>query len=127
MQNDEKERHPVRDMEPETTKNIAYAFMGLSLLLMVWFISQRAMKNRSSMLESNAPKIAGEDEMDGGVAIRNNSMNPMRTLLKKWPNLAKTKIQATNPESSITTSVTLSPRTSTRFPPLVPRHNRQIS
>ena len=67
MQNDEKERHPVRGMEPETTKNIAYAVMGLSLLLMVWFISQRAMKNRSSMLESNAPKIAGEDEMDGGA------------------------------------------------------------
>ena len=57
MQNDEKERHPVQGMEPETTKNIAYAVMGLSLLLMVWFISQRAMKNRSSMLESNAPKL----------------------------------------------------------------------
>ncbi len=54
-------------MEPETTKNIAYAIMGLSLLVMVWFISQRAMKNRSSMLESSGPKIAGQDEMDGGA------------------------------------------------------------
>ena len=54
-------------MEPETTKNIAYAVMGLSLLAMVWFISQRAMKNRSNMLESSGPKIAGQDEMDGGA------------------------------------------------------------
>ena len=54
-------------MEPETTKNIAYAIMGLSLLLMVWFISQRAMKNRTTMLESSGRKIAGQDEMDGGA------------------------------------------------------------
>ena len=54
-------------MEPETTKNIAYIIMGLSLLAMSWFISQRAMKNRSSMLESSGPKIAGQDEMDGGA------------------------------------------------------------
>jgi len=54
-------------MEPETTKNIAYILMGLSLLAMGWFISQRAMKNRSSMLESSGPKIAGQDEMDGGA------------------------------------------------------------
>ncbi|MAF93885.1 hypothetical protein CMO85_04385 [Candidatus Woesearchaeota archaeon] len=54
-------------MEPETTKNIAYILMGLSLFAMGWFISQRAMKNRSSMLESSGPKIAGQDEMDGGA------------------------------------------------------------
>ena len=39
----------------------------VSLLLMVWFISQRAMKNRTTMLESSGPKIAGQDEMDGGA------------------------------------------------------------
>ena len=54
-------------MEPDTTKNIAYAVMGLSLLVMVWFITQRARENRSSMLESSAPKVAGEDEMGGGA------------------------------------------------------------
>ena len=54
-------------MEPETTKNIATILMGLSLFAMGRFISQRAMKNRSSMLESSGPKIAGQDEMDGGA------------------------------------------------------------
>ena len=54
-------------MEPDTTKNIAYAVMGLTLLVMVWFITQRARENRSSMLESSAPKVAGEDEMGGGA------------------------------------------------------------
>ena len=54
-------------MEPETTKNIAYAVMGLTLLGMVWFITQRARQNRASMLESSAPKVAGEDEMGGGA------------------------------------------------------------
>ena len=54
-------------MEPDTTKNIAYAVMGLTLLAMVWFITQRARQNRASMLESSAPKVAGEDELEGGA------------------------------------------------------------
>ena len=85
-------------MEPETTKNIAYAIMGLSLLLMVWFISQRAMKNRSSMLESNAPKIAGEDEMDGGARNPQQFDEPDEDALEEMAKLwVKTKTQATNP------------------------------
>ncbi len=54
-------------MDPDTTKQIAYIVMALTLLAMVWFISQRAMKNRMSMLESSAPKIAGDDVMEGGA------------------------------------------------------------
>ena len=54
-------------MEPDTTKNIAYAVMGITLLGMVWFIAQRARLNRSTMLESSAPKVAGEDEMGGAA------------------------------------------------------------
>jgi hypothetical protein len=54
-------------MEPETTKNLAYIVMALTLLVMVWFISQRAMKNRMSLLEASAPKIAGDDLMEGGA------------------------------------------------------------
>ncbi|MDP6200170.1 MAG: hypothetical protein QF531_05305 [Candidatus Poseidonia sp.] len=54
-------------MEPETTKNIAYIVMGITLLAMGWFISQRAMKNRTEMLEASAPKIAGEDVLEGGA------------------------------------------------------------
>ncbi len=54
-------------MEPETSKNIAYIVGILSLAVMVWFISRRAMDNRAEMLESSAPKIAGEDELEGGA------------------------------------------------------------
>lgn len=54
-------------MEPDTTKNLAYIVMALTLLVMVWFISQRAMKNRMSLLEATGPKIAGADLMEGGA------------------------------------------------------------
>lgn len=54
-------------MEPETTRNISYIVGILSLAVMVWFISRRAMDNRSEMLESSAPKVAGEDELEGGA------------------------------------------------------------
>jgi F0F1-type ATP synthase membrane subunit b/b' len=54
-------------MEPDTTKNVAYFVMALSLLVMVWFISKRAMKNRMNMLEASGPKIAGDDVLEGGA------------------------------------------------------------
>ena len=54
-------------MEPDTTKNLAYLAMGLTLLVMVWFISKRAMKNRMAMLEASGPKIAGDDVLEGGA------------------------------------------------------------
>ena len=54
-------------MEPDTTKNLAYLAMGLTLLVMVWFISKRAMKNRMAMLEASGPKIAGDDVLKGGA------------------------------------------------------------
>ena len=54
-------------MDPETSKNISYIVGILSLAVMVWFISRRAMDNRAEMLESSAPKIAGEDELAGGA------------------------------------------------------------
>jgi len=57
----------LKPMEPETTKNIAYIVMGLSLVAMAWFIMQRAMKNRTQMLASSGPKIAGDDELEGGA------------------------------------------------------------
>ncbi len=54
-------------MEPETQMNIAYAVAGLTLLGMIWFITQRAKSNRSAMLASNEPKVAGDDELEGGA------------------------------------------------------------
>jgi hypothetical protein len=56
--------HP---MEPETSKNIAYLLGFITLALMVWFISRQAMNNRTAMLDKAAPKVAGEDELEGGA------------------------------------------------------------
>ena len=54
-------------MDPDTTRAVSLFVGALSLLVMLWFISQRAMKNRMKMIEDNAPKIAGEDALEGGA------------------------------------------------------------
>ena len=54
-------------MDPDTTRAVGLFVGALSLLVMLWFISQRAMKNRMKMIEDNAPKIAGEDTLEGGA------------------------------------------------------------
>jgi len=54
-------------MDPDTTRTVGLFVGALSLLVMLWFISQRAMKNRMKMIEDNAPKIAGEDTLEGGA------------------------------------------------------------
>jgi hypothetical protein len=57
----------LHDMEPETTTAIAQLLAGVTFLAMAWFLVKRMNKNREAMLESNAPKIAGEDEMGGAA------------------------------------------------------------
>lgn len=74
-------------MEPDTTKNIAYAVMGLTLLGMVWFIAQRARLNRSTMLESSAPKVAGEDEMGGAARNPQQFQEPDEDALEEMAKL----------------------------------------
>tara|TARA_B110000444_G_scaffold95059_1_gene89987 strand:- start:24541 stop:24795 length:255 start_codon:yes stop_codon:yes gene_type:complete len=51
----------------ELTKNIAYIALVLLFFGMAWFIAKRAGENRQSMLDDAAPKIAGEDMLDGGA------------------------------------------------------------
>ena len=54
-------------MEPALVTAIAQVVAGIMFLAMAWFLARRMNKNREAMLESNAPKIAGEDEMSGGA------------------------------------------------------------
>ena len=54
-------------MEPALTTAIAQMVAGIMFLAMAWFLARRMNKNREAMLESNAPKIAGEDEMSGAA------------------------------------------------------------
>lgn len=54
-------------MDPETSKNIAYIVAAATFGVMVWFIARRGMENRTAMLEKSAPKVAGEDALEGGA------------------------------------------------------------
>ena len=51
----------------ELTKNIAYIALVILFLGMSWFVAKRAGENRKAMLEDSAPKIAGEDALEGGA------------------------------------------------------------
>jgi hypothetical protein len=51
----------------ELTKNIAYFVLVLLFFGMAWLIAKRAGENRQSMLDESAPKIAGEDTLEGGA------------------------------------------------------------
>ena len=61
------EKAGVASMDHELTVTIAQMFAGLLLIGMAFYMMRRARSNRRSMLEKNAPKIAGEDEMGGGA------------------------------------------------------------
>ena len=87
------------------------------------FISQRAMKNRTSMLESSGPKSRGKMRWTAALEILNNLTSRTKMPLRKWPPVKMTT-QTTKPESS-TVSV-VSPYKGTQGVD-VPRHRRQIS
>ena len=53
--------------DEQTTRNIAYVVLIVLFVGMAWFIARRAGENRANMLEASAPKIAGEDTLEGGA------------------------------------------------------------
>ena len=54
-------------MVDELTLKISYAVLGLGLAGAGWFMYKRAQENKQRMLDESAPKVAGEDELDGGA------------------------------------------------------------
>ena len=56
--------------DEQTTKNVAYLILGISFLVMIWFIVKQAKQNREDSIESGLPNIAGSDERPG------NAINP---------------------------------------------------
>lgn len=56
--------------DEQTTKNVAYIILGISFLVMIWFILKQAKQNREDSIESGLPNIAGSDERPG------NAINP---------------------------------------------------
>ncbi len=53
--------------DEQTTRTIAYVVLIVLFVGMAWFIARRAGENRANMLEASAPKIAGEDTLEGGA------------------------------------------------------------
>ena len=51
--------------DEQTTKNVAYIIMGISFLVMMWFILKQAKQNREDSLEENSSNVAGSDERPG--------------------------------------------------------------
>lgn len=54
-------------MSDETTKNITTAILVIAFIGMMIFVAMRARKNRENMLKNHAPKVAGEDTLEGGA------------------------------------------------------------
>jgi hypothetical protein len=54
-------------MVDELTLKISYAVLGLGLASAGWFMYKRAQENKQRMLDESAPKVAGDDELEGGA------------------------------------------------------------
>ena len=51
----------------ETAAILVYIILGLTLLGMIWFITNKGKQNLESAREASAPKVAGEDEISGSA------------------------------------------------------------
>lgn len=54
-------------MSDETTRNVTTAILIIAFIGMMIFVAMRARKNRENMLKDHAPKVAGEDTLEGGA------------------------------------------------------------
>ena len=54
-------------MSDEATRNVTTAILIIAFIGMMIFVAMRARKNRENMLKSHAPKVAGEDTLEGGA------------------------------------------------------------
>ena len=51
----------------QLSQQISYAILLLAFGITAWFLARKAIANREAALESAAPKIAGDDEMEGSA------------------------------------------------------------
>ncbi|MED5495997.1 MAG: hypothetical protein VX872_00390 [Candidatus Thermoplasmatota archaeon] len=54
-------------MSDETMRNVTTAVLIIAFIGMMIFVAMRARKNRENMLKNHAPKVAGEDTLEGGA------------------------------------------------------------
>ena len=58
---------PPTSMTPEQTTNIATVIALLVFVALVAFMLRRARENREAALAALAPKVAGDDTLEGGA------------------------------------------------------------
>ena len=54
-------------MAEDTTKTVTTIILILVFFGMMIFVAMKAKKNRENMLEKHQPKVAGDDELEGGA------------------------------------------------------------
>ena len=54
-------------MSGDTTTMVTYTLLGLTLLGMIWFMTNRGRANIAKAKAESAPNVAGDDEMDGSA------------------------------------------------------------
>ncbi len=54
-------------MADDLTKYVTTFILILMFIGMIVFVVIRAKQNREKMIENHAPKVAGEDELEGGA------------------------------------------------------------
>ena len=54
-------------MAEDTTKTMTTIILILAFIGMMIFVAMKAKKNREKMLEKHQPKVAGDDELEGGA------------------------------------------------------------
>ena len=54
-------------MAEDTTKTVTTIILILAFLGMMIFVAMRARKNREDTLQKHQPKVAGDDELEGGA------------------------------------------------------------
>lgn len=54
-------------MADDLTKYVTTFILILMFIGMIVFVAIRAKQNRENMIENHAPKVAGEDELEGGA------------------------------------------------------------
>jgi uncharacterized membrane protein len=79
------DKTPMADQD--ITKNIAYFVLVLVFVGMSWVIAKRAGENRQSMLDATAPKVAGEDELEGGAKNPSQFDEPDEEALEEMADL----------------------------------------
>ncbi len=74
-------------MSDEATKNVTTAILIIAFIGMMIFVAMRARKNRENMLKNHAPKVAGEDTLEGGARHPQRFDEPDEEALEEMANL----------------------------------------